>query len=120
MPVRFDTAVLPGLKPLVLQALSAPEYAAGTAGIDRRPAGPGAAGAGGATGHGRGRDRPLGATRSRGGPCPPAAILGVGLDRRAGSRAYLLDGDVDGVDVALAGDALYHPSVAAPYRLSAP
>ncbi len=39
MPARSDTAVLSGLEPLVLHALSAPEFAAGTVSIDRlRPA----------------------------------------------------------------------------------
>ena len=35
MPIRSDAAVVPGLEPLVLYALSAPECAPGTASIDR-------------------------------------------------------------------------------------
>lgn len=178
MPVRSDTAVLPGLEPLVLQALSTAEYAAGTAGIDRLRLAPvplvpevrlvmaedaivlwarleaeaghvlpppywASAWTGG---QGLARyilDHPdtvagchvldvasgsglvaiaaaiAGAAGVTANDIDPYSIAAINANAHANgveltlSSSDLLDGDVDGVDVVLAGDALYHPSVAA-------
>ncbi|WP_319464154.1 class I SAM-dependent methyltransferase [Micromonospora sp. RTP1Z1] len=178
MPVRSDAAVVPGLEPLVLYALSAPECAPGTASIDRLRLAPvplvpevrlvmaedaivlwarleaeaghvlpppfwASAWTGGQALARYILDHPdtvagrhvldvasgsglvaiaaaiagaAGVTANDIDPYSIAAIsanaLANGVDLTL-SSSDLLDGDGDGVDLVLTGDALYHPSVAA-------
>ncbi|MEV6373633.1 class I SAM-dependent methyltransferase [Micromonospora musae] len=178
MPIRSDTGVLPGLEPLLRQALSAPDYAAGAGSIDRLRLAPvplvpevrllmaedaivlwarleAAAGhvlpppfwaSAWSGGQGLARyilDHPdtvagchvLDVASGSGLVAIAAAIAGAAkvsandidsysiaaIDANAHangveltvSSSDLLDGDADGVEVVLAGDALYHPAVAA-------
>ncbi|MEU4678455.1 50S ribosomal protein L11 methyltransferase [Micromonospora sp. NPDC023737] len=180
MPVRTDSGVLPGLEPLLSQALSAPACAAGAGAdsIDRLRLAPvplvpevrlvmaedailiwarleAAAGrvlpppfwaSAWAGGQGLARyilDHPdtvagchvldvasgsglvaiaaaiAGAAKVTANDIDPYSIAAINANAHANgveltlSSTDLLDSDVDGVDVVLAGDALYHPSVAA-------